>query len=138
MTRAAGSETSTAGICVRAEARYLPDQSDPEQRQFVYAYTIRIKNEGSERAKLLTRHWIILDADNNRQDVRGPGVVGKHPDLAPGEEFRYDSGCPLRTRWGTMEGSYTFERPGGEKFEVAVGRFFLVPPSAARTVRAGR
>jgi ApaG protein len=130
MSKTPGSNTLTEGIRVVAEAYYLPDESEPEQKQFVYAYRIRIKNEGTTRAKLRSRHWIILDADNKREDVRGPGVVGKHPDLGPGEEFEYRSGCPLRTRWGTMEGSYTFEREGGGTFEVAIGRFFLVPSAA--------
>lgn len=135
MTKNPGSNTLTEGIRVIAEAYYLPEESEPEQKQFVYAYRIKIKNEGERRAKLRARHWIILDADNKREDVRGPGVVGKHPDLAPGEEFEYTSGCPLRTRWGTMEGSYTFEREGGGAFEVAIGRFFLVPSAAAHIPR---
>jgi ApaG protein len=86
-----------------------------------------ISNQGERRAKLKSRHWVILDADNNRQEVRGPGVVGKFPDLAPGESFEYCSGCPLATKWGTMEGSYVFQREDGSEFEVSIGRFFLAP-----------
>ncbi|MBK7874668.1 MAG: Co2+/Mg2+ efflux protein ApaG [Planctomycetes bacterium] len=135
MNRPAGSDTTTEGIRVIAEATFLPEDSEPEQHQFVYAYRIRMKNEGTRRARLKSRHWVILDADNNREDVRGPGVVGKHPDLKPGEEFEYTSGCPLRTRWGTMEGTYLFEREDGTPFEVAVGRFFLVPSVTADLTR---
>jgi len=114
--RAAGSDTTTEGIRVQA---------------------IVITNEGTRRAKLKSRHWIILDADNQREDVRGPGVVGKTPDLAPRERFEYMSQCPLRTPWGTMEGSYVFERENGEQFEAVIGRFFLVPsaPKFASHVR---
>jgi ApaG protein len=128
--RSAGSEITTHGIRVQAQAQFLPGESDTERRHFVWAYRIVITNEGTARARLKSRHWIILDADNRREDVRGGGVVGKTPNLAQGERFEYTSGCPLRTRWGTMEGSYTFEREDGTSFEVAVARFFLVPPAA--------
>jgi ApaG protein len=125
--RPPSSDTVTQGIRVQAAAQYMPGESDPDGKRFLYVYRIRIKNEGTRRAKLRSRHWIILDADNQREDVRGPGVVGKTPDLQPGESFEYMSSCPLKTTWGTMEGTYTFEREGGESFEVAIGRFFLVP-----------
>ena len=121
------SDTLTDGIRVRAAAQLLEDESDPARRLHVYGYRIRIENEGNERAQLLSRRWIVLDADNKREEIVGDGVVGRQPDLAPGEMFEYTSRCPLRTEWGTMEGSYTFRRPGGERFEVAIGRFFLVP-----------
>ena len=125
--RSASSDTLTEGIRVQAAAQYLPSESNPQDKQYIYAYRIVLTNEGTRRAKLKSRHWIILDADNHREDVRGPGVVGKTPDLAPGERFEYMSGCPLRTSWGTMEGTYIFERETGEQFEAVIGRFFLVP-----------
>ena len=131
MARSAGSDTTTEGIRVQAQAQFLPGESDAARRHFVWAYRIVITNDGRARARLKSRHWIILDADNRREDVRGGGVVGKTPSLGPGERFEYTSGCPLRTRWGTMEGSYTFEREDGTTFEAAIGRFFLVPPPAA-------
>ncbi len=127
MANNASSDTVTAGIRVHAAGQYLPEDSDPDQRHWLYVYRIRITNEGTERARLRSRHWIILDANNERRDVRGPGVVGRTPDLAPGESFEYFSSCPLGTPWGTMEGAYTFERAGGAEFQVAIGRFFLVP-----------
>lgn len=128
MAQSADSDSLTDGIRVQASAQYLPDESNPEEDYYVYAYRIVISNEGEQAAKLLSRHWIILDADNNRQDVRGPGVVGQMPYLEPGQNFEYVSGCPLNTAWGTMEGSYLMERDDGEQFEARVGRFFLVSP----------
>lgn len=126
MTSPASSDTVTEGIRIQAAAQYLEDQSDPDHKQFRFAYRIVIRNEGEERARLKSRHWIIYDADNHREDVRGPGVVGKYPDLAPGGQFEYVSGCPLSTAWGTMEGSYQMVRPDGREFEAQIGRFFLV------------
>lgn len=127
-SRDTGSDTLTHGIRVQARAEWVESQSDPDYGRWLYAYRIVITNEGDAPARLRSRHWIILDADNHREDVRGPGVVGKTPRLAPGESFAYSSTCPLRTSWGTMEGSYSFERDDGTPFEAQVGRFFLVPP----------
>lgn len=122
----ANSDQITGGIRVEAAAQFLPDRSEEGERWF-YAYRVRITNEGTERARLISRHWVVLDANNAKEEVRGEGVVGRQPDLGPGEMFEYTSGCPLKTSWGTMEGTYAFERPGGDSFEVAIGRFFLVP-----------
>ncbi len=129
------SDQCTQGIRVQAAAQYLPDRSEPDRLWF-YAYRIRIENQGEERVHLLTRHWIILDANNAREEVHGEGVVGCQPVLGPGEVFEYTSACPLQTAWGTMEGSYTFLREDGSEFEVAIGRFFLAPSlGAAATTR---
>ena len=117
----------TNGIRVRAAATLLPNESDPEAGEHVYAYRVRIMNEGTAPVRLLSRHWVILDAHNHREDVVGEGVVGKQPDLAPGEMYEYVSRCPLRTEWGTMEGTYAFQNPDGTLFDVQIGRFFLVP-----------
>ncbi len=127
MTQSPNSDVITHGIRIQAAAQFLPDHSDPDKKEFVFVYRIVIFNEGEERAQLKTRHWIIVDADGIRRDVEGPGVVGEYPDLGSGESFEYLSNCPLPTSWGTMQGSYVFERPNGEEFSVAVGRFFLVP-----------
>ena len=131
MTQSPDSDVVTQGIRVQASGRYLPDESDPDRSQFLFAYRIQITNEGDRPVRLLARHWIILYADNVREDVQGDGVVGEQPELQPGESHEYMSGCPLGTTWGTMEGSYTFEVTGdgkhkGETFEAKVGRFFLV------------
>lgn len=128
------SDTTTDGIRVRVAAQYLPDQSEPGRHHFMYVYRVILTNEGTRRAKLLSRHWVIRDANNESWEVRGPGVIGKHPELGPGESFEYMSGCPLPTEWGTMEGSYRMTRDSGEEFEVRIGRFFLarnVAPIAA-------
>ncbi|HEX6927654.1 MAG TPA: Co2+/Mg2+ efflux protein ApaG, partial [Gammaproteobacteria bacterium] len=93
-------------ILVRVETDYIAAQSDPENRRYVFAYTINIENTGDVAARLLTRHWLITDADGQRQEVRGEGVVGEQPHLRPGESFRYTSGAILETPVGSMEGSY--------------------------------
>jgi len=131
MSQTPDSDTTTEGIRIQAAARFVPDESSPDDGRFMFAYRVVITNEGDEPAQLLARHWVILDADNNRQDVRGPGVVGEQPELAPGESFEYVSGCPLPTSWGTMEGAYTMQRASGERFDAAIGRFFLVAPRTA-------
>jgi ApaG protein len=122
----ANSDLLTGGIRIQAAAQYLPERSEPDEVWF-YAYRVCITNEGTERAQLLSRHWVVLDANKVKEEVIGEGVVGRQPDLGPGEMFEYTSGCPLATAWGTMEGSYTFCRPDGAEFEVPIGRFFLVP-----------
>ena len=130
------SDLATEGIRIQAAAQFLPQESDPDRQQYVYIYRIIITNEGDSSAKLLTRHWVIRDADGHRKDVKGPGVVGEFPELAPGESFQYISGCPLSTAWGTMEGTYTMERDNGDRFMAEIGRFFLVPsaPPIQQTV----
>ena len=122
------SEELTEGIRVGASAFYLPQESDPDERRFAFGYTIVIANEGERPARLLSRHWVIIDAEGRREEVRGPGVVGETPRLEPGQAFKYQSMCPLRTPWGTMEGSYTMRRDDGERFEARVGRFYLRLP----------
>ena len=112
-------------IDVRVVPRYLPEQSDPLQENYGFAYTITLSNLGNEPAQLISRHWIILDADGHREEVRGLGVVGQQPLLKPGEGFEYTSGCRLHTPTGTMEGSYRFVREDGESFDVPIPRFVL-------------
>ncbi len=119
------SETVTEGVRVRAAALYMPDQSQPAARKYVFAYRIGITNEGTQRVRLLSRHWVIINGSGDREDVQGPGVVGKFPSLGPGEHFEYTSFCPLDTEWGTMEGSFRMQREDGETFDVMIGRFFL-------------
>jgi ApaG protein len=127
MAKSPHSDLVTDGIRVHAAAQFLPQESDPGAARYVFAYKITLSNEGETRARLLARHWIILDSEGRREDVRGPGVIGEYPSLAPGESYSYISYCPLKTSWGTMEGSYTFERDDGSRFQVRIGRFFLAP-----------
>ncbi len=108
-----------------ATAFFLPEESLPDEHKFVFGYRIVIVNEGSVAVTLRSRHWIIIDGAGNVEEVQGPKVVGQEPRLAPGEGFKYTSYCPLRTEWGTMEGSYRFETDGGEPLEVKIGRFYL-------------
>jgi ApaG protein len=119
------SDTTTHGIRVGATAFYLPEESIPDQRRFVFGYRVVIVNESTVTATLRTRHWVIIDANGDVEEVRGEGVVGQQPRLAPGEGFKYTSYCPLPTRWGTMEGAYQFESDAGELFDVKIGRFYL-------------
>jgi ApaG protein len=127
------SDVTTEGIRVRVGAQFLPDQSSPESQRFAYAYRVRIDNVGDRTAQLLRRHWVILDSDNGRREVKGEGVVGEQPVLAPGESFEYVSGATLATEWGTMEGHYRMVREDGTQFDAEVGRFFLTPTVAPLT-----
>ena len=115
-------------IRVSVETNYIPDQSDPGGRRYVFGYTITILNEGSEAAKLLRRHWIITDADGKVQEVRGDGVVGEQPHLRPGQGFRYSSGAILETPVGTMQGSYQMLTDKGEYFDAEIAAFSLSTP----------
>ncbi|MBX6319664.1 Co2+/Mg2+ efflux protein ApaG [Pigmentiphaga sp.] len=113
---------------VTVQPRYLPEQSDPARRQYVFAYTIRITNTGTEPAQLISRHWIITDGNQQQQEVRGLGVVGQQPLLKPGESFEYTSGCPLPTPVGTMRGTYHCVGENGMPFEVEIPEFVLAMP----------
>ena len=128
MARPSGSDTVTQGIRVQAQAQFLPSESDSERRHYVWAYRIVNTNEGTSRARLKSRHWIILDADNRREDVRGGGVVGKTPTLGPGERFEYTSGASIATPVGTMRGSYQLVAADGTRFEAAIPEFTLSVP----------
>ncbi|MBE2264514.1 MAG: Co2+/Mg2+ efflux protein ApaG [Burkholderiaceae bacterium] len=116
---------STPRITVDVLPRYLPEQSSPLDEVYGFAYTITIANHGDAPAQLISRHWIILDADGHKEEVKGLGVVGHQPMLQPGEAFEYTSGCRLRTPTGSMEGSYRFVREDGESFDVVIERFML-------------
>lgn len=127
-----GAELVTDGIRVEVKPRYMPEHSHPDHNQFLFAYHIMIRNEGSQPAQLVARHWIVIDADGDRHEVEGPGVVGRMPRLEPGEEFHYVSHCPLRTSWGTMEGKFAMCRDDGERFHARIPRFYLA--SAPKSV----
>jgi ApaG protein len=118
----------TEGIRVRVHAVYVPEQSAPAQKRYVFAYTIRLSNEGKETAQLKSRHWIITDGGGKVEEVRGPGVVGKQPVLKPGEEFEYTSGCVLGTPRGEMKGTYQMVRLDGRGFDASIAPFYLALP----------
>ena len=127
------SDTTTEGVRVGAAAFFLPEQSEPDEHKFLFGYTIVIANEGSAPAQLISRHWVIIDAEGHREEVQGPGVIGQTPRLEPGQAFKYQSFCPLRTAWGTMEGSYTMRRDNGETFDAKIGRFYLTMTATGTT-----
>lgn len=115
-------------ISVQARPFYLPEQSDINAEQYTFAYQITISNEGSIAAKLLSRHWIIEDAEGHQQEVKGPGVIGEHPELAPGQSFEYTSGVTLSSPVGTMRGSYQMVAADGTEFEAEISPFILSMP----------
>lgn len=121
------SET-TRSIEVTVQPSYLEEQSSPENRHFVWAYHVQIKNHGAERVQLLNRYWRITDARGTVQEVEGPGVVGEQPILLPGGSFRYTSGCPLPTPSGIMEGRYEMQKDDGERFWIKIPAFSLDSP----------
>jgi ApaG protein len=113
---------------VDVESRYLPEQSRPENGLYAFAYGITIVNTGTISAQLVSRHWIITDANNQVMEVKGPGVVGHQPLLKPGERFEYTSGSQLRTPSGSMKGSYFCVAEDGYRFETDIPEFALVMP----------
>jgi len=121
-------ESKKYEVSVTAEAQYLAEQSDPQDGRYVFAYNIAIRNTGSIAAQLISRHWIIRDAESHVQEVRGLGVVGHQPLLKPGERFEYTSGCVLTTPVGTMRGSYRMVAEDGTPFEAPVAEFTLAMP----------
>ncbi len=124
----------TRGIIVEVRPEFMPDRSVPAQGQFFWSYTIEISNESQEVVRLLTRHWVITDAHGRVQEVRGDGVIGQQPTLAPGSTFTYTSGCPLNTPEGTMQGSYGMVSGDGEHFDIAIPLFALDSPLVKRTL----
>ena len=122
--------TTDAHIDVDVVTHYIPEQSSPDEDRFVFAYTITIRNTGNLAAKLLTRHWIINDANGKVQEVHGEGVVGEQPYLQPGETFQYTSGTVIETPVGSMEGSYQMVTDEGEAFNAIIPVFTLSYPNA--------
>jgi ApaG protein len=124
----------TRQIEVTVEPNFLPDRSSPDRQQYFWSYTIVITNSGRETVQLKTRHWIITDGTGHKQEVRGEGVVGEQPVLAPGERFEYTSGVPLPTPSGIMSGRYQMVSASGEPFEIDVPTFSLDSPQGKRTL----
>lgn len=119
-----------AQFSIMVQPRYVPGESDPASRRYVFAYTITIANVGGEPARLLNRRWLITNADGERREVKGKGVVGEQPYIAPGDAFRYTSAAVIETAIGTMQGSYEFEDDAGQLFEVPIPMFSLSVPNA--------
>ena len=127
-------EARTRDLVVRVSPYFLPDQSDPEDRRWVWGYDVEIENHGAEVVQLISRHWVITDALGRVEEVEGDGVVGEQPVLKPGEAFRYTSGCPLTTASGVMEGEYRMVTADGETFEALIPPFSLDLPDPGRVV----
>jgi ApaG protein len=119
------SEAVTEGIRVEVLARHSPENSRPNLDQWVFEYTVRITNEGADTVQLISRHWIITDALDHMHEVKGLGVIGEQPVLAPGESFKYSSWCPLKTPTGAMRGTYQMVRSNGDGFEIEIAPFGL-------------
>lgn len=124
------SEAFTRGFRVQVESTFVPERSDPATKQWFFAYRIRVANEGQETAQLVSRHWVITDANGKVEEIRGPGVVGKQPVLSPGRSFEYTSFCPLATSFGTMHGTFQMITQSREEFDVTVAPFSLCEPYA--------
>ena len=115
-------------ISINVDTTYLADQSDPSTDRYVFSYTVSIANTGTVAAQLISRHWIITDAENVVQEVKGLGVVGEQPLLQPGESFEYTSGTALATPVGTMHGTYQMAAEDGNKFDAEIPPFTLSMP----------
>jgi ApaG protein len=124
------SEAITRGIRVQVQSRYLPERSDPEADYHFFVYAVRITNLGEKPAQLISRHWVITDADGNTQEVQGEGVVGEQPHLESGESFEYTSACPLDTPVGAMQGTYQMVDADGDAFDAEVAPFTLAMTEA--------
>ena len=122
------SDTTTRGIRVQVKSEYVPERSSPAEHEYFFQYHVRISNVGTERAKLVSRKWVITDADGQVERHEGPGVVGEQPVLAPGAAFEYTSFCPLKTSVGAMQGSYHMVTAGGDRFDAAISAFTLAVP----------
>lgn len=125
------SEATTKNIKVQVKSQYDPSRSNPNQNEWFFLYTVRITNEGSETVQLMSRHWVITDGMGKVQEVRGPGVVGNQPVLAPGESFEYTSGCPLTVPFGSMQGTYQMVNDRQEQFDIEIAPFVLMEPQTA-------
>jgi ApaG protein len=124
------SATTTRGICVEVRSEFLPDRSSPRDGSYLFQYTVRISNTGSETAQLISREWIITNADGEVERVNGAGVIGEQPVLPPGSSFEYTSYCPLKTAVGSMQGSYQMVTADGERFDAMISPFTLAMPNA--------
>jgi ApaG protein len=124
------SDTTTRGIRIEVHSAYMPERSSPREAQYLFEYHVRVSNAGDETAQLISREWIITNADGEVERVKGPGVVGEQPTLAPGTSFEYRSFCPLKTSVGSMQGSYQMVTAKGDRFDAIIAPFTLAIPNA--------
>ena len=126
--QATSSEAVTNNVRVEVESQYAPERSQPFQNEYFFHYTVRITNEGEETVQLLSRHWVATDSAGRTEEVKGPGVVGEQPVLAPGESFQYTSGWPLKTSNGILRGTYQMVSEDGRHFDVEIAPLALHEP----------
>jgi len=124
------SDTTTRGVRVQVRSAYVPERSSPGDSRYFFTYRVRISNLGVEAVQLVSRAWVIADAEGHVETVNGPGVVGEQPVLGPGEAFEYTSFCPLPTSIGSMHGSYQMVSASGEAFDAVIAPFSLAVPTA--------
>ncbi|HXY38121.1 MAG TPA: Co2+/Mg2+ efflux protein ApaG [Vicinamibacteria bacterium] len=124
------SDVITRGVRVQVQSAYVPERSAPQEGRYFFAYRIRISNLGEQTVQLVSRRWVITDANGHVEHVQGPGVVGEQPVLEPGESFEYTSFCPLPTPIGSMHGSYQMVTAGNTRFEAEIAPFSLAVPTA--------
>ncbi len=125
-----GSDRITRDIRVQVKPTFHPERSDARAGVWFFSYTVKITNEGQDTVQLLSRHWIITDANGHVEHVRGPGVVGEQPVLEPGDQFEYTSACPLPTSLGSMHGTYEMALTNGSRFDAEIAPFTLVDPDS--------
>ena len=122
------SEIVTDGIRVQVDSQYVPSRSNPSQKLWFFVYQVTIENRGEQDVQLLSRHWIITNANGHEEHVRGPGVVGDQPLIPPGDSYVYSSACPLNTSMGSMRGSYQMVDQAGRLFDAEIAPFLLADP----------
>ncbi len=127
-------QATTRAIRVTVRPQYLPDQSNPAASEYVWAYHVRIENQGTDTVQLHSRHWRITDGLGRLKEVKGPGVIGETPVLRPGESYEYSSGTPLSTSSGIMSGTYQMVSETGERFDIVVPTFSLDLPAATKSL----
>ena len=130
MSPSTNRSTTTRGIQVEVRSEFVPARSSPRESSYFFQYHVRISNVGQETAQLISREWIITNADGEVERVKGPGVVGEQPVLPPGSSFEYTSFCELKTAVGSMHGSYQMVTAGGDRFDAAIAPFTLAVPNA--------
>ena len=121
-------------VIINVEPIYLEDHSDPSEDSYLWAYKVKIKNNGTETIKLLSRHWKIFDSNGSHREVKGEGVVGEFPTIEPGETYEYTSGTPLKTNNGIMQGFYLVSQDNGEKLKIDIPTFSLDSPYNKKNV----
>ncbi len=121
---------TTTDLSVECFPQFISEESKPDQSYYFFSYKVCIANKGTEAVQLMSRHWVITDANGRSEEVRGPGVVGLQPKIQPGQKFEYESACPLSTSTGSMKGTYTMVTDNGDSIEIEIPEFYLICPQS--------